>query len=190
MQRQALPLINSELPLIETGIEAQICKSSQIVELAKKSGLITFLNKRQIIIKSLISTPKIKTNLSIQLKYKKSFNFEGRIEKLKWSKKQYQIDHPRKSNQSTLIRQIPIMNNQTWVKRGQTLTDGNGTLNGKLALGKTILIAYMSWKGYNFEDAIVVSKRLVNTDIFTSVYTKKQKLFFTNKERQEVRIRN
>lgn len=190
MQRQALPLINRELAFIETGIETQICKSSQIIKIARKSGVIIFSNTQQILIKSILQAPKTKINLSIQLKYKKSFNFQRKIEKLRWSIEKYKIDQARKSNQNTFIQQIPILNRKKWVKKGQILTDGNGTLNGKLALGKTILIAYMSWKGYNFEDAIIISKHLIDADIFTSIHTKKQKVFFTNKERQEVRIRN
>lgn len=187
MQRQALPLLKRELPLIETGIETQICKSSQTTKLAEVSGIVTLVTNQQIIIKSILSLPRIKKNPCIQLKYKNLFK---KIKGLNYKQIKYIVDQPKKSNQNTFIQQQPFIKNKEWVKKGQILTDGNATIQGKLALGKNLLIAYMSWQGYNFEDAVVINKRLVDENIFTSIQLKKQKIFITNEEKQELRIRD
>lgn len=188
MQRQALPLKYKEAPLLETGIETKITKSSQMIKIAKKSGLIVFTSNKKLVIEEIEEHFKFKNNISLIKKYKNIIS--SKVKNCKYERNTYKLEESRKSNQNTRLYQIPIIKNKEWVKKGQIITDGIGTISGKLSLGKSILISYMSWEGYNFEDAIVISKRLINNDIFTSTHTKRQKIFFSISEKGEVRIRN
>lgn len=185
MQRQALPLASKEMPLIETGIEIQIAKESQSTILAKKSGIIKYVSNKKIIINERIKFLSSNKNKSILNKHKNIFKSK---EKINTKEKHYFLEKPRKSNQNSYLKQHPIINKWEWVKKGQIIAEGTGTLRGKLSLGKNILIGYLSWEGYNFEDAIVINERLVQEDIFTSVHIKKYKSFIINNEKGEVRI--
>lgn len=180
MQRQALTLNNPELPLLQTGIEKYIAKESQLSLLAKQSGKIKYISSKQIIIK--------------YPTYRKSFFRticnNKRLGKLlglsKWKNKIYFIEDVRKSNQNTHLKQLVNVKKKEWVKKGHIIAEGLGTLKGRLSLGRNLLVGYIGWEGYNFEDAIVINQRLVNEDLFTSVHIKRYKTFLIKDGKEEV----
>jgi DNA-directed RNA polymerase subunit beta len=186
MQRQALPLEKRETSIIETGTEGKIAKSSQLTKIAKSGGVIKFVSCNQIIQQKILKKWKYKSNYSILIKCKKLINSNNFKKDLKYKILNYYLIKNRKSNQNHYISQYLTIKNNEWVKKGQTIVDGLGVKNGKLSLGKNILVGYMSWEGYNFEDAIVINKRLVDEDIFTSIHMKKYKIFIINNEKDEV----
>ena len=141
MQRQAVPLIRPEAPTIGTGMEYKAAKDSGVVVLAKESGVVRKVSADQIIIRS-------------------DDNKDHRYKLLKF----------KRSNQGTCINQRPIVSEGEIVEKGQTIVDGPSTDEGEIALGRNILIGFMSWEGYNFEDAILISEKLVKDDVFTSIH--------------------
>lgn len=191
MQRQAMPLQNKELSLIETGVETQIAKESQSTIIAEKSGIIKFASSKKIVLYEKIQLTNLfidsKFNASTKNRIKKYINNRKKLSK-KFRKKTYFIETPRKSNQNSYLEKKNLTRKNQWVKKGQIIADGAGTFKGKLALGKNILIAYMSWKGYNFEDAVVINERLITENIFTSVHIKKYKTFIINNEDGEDKL--
>lgn len=190
MQRQAVPLKNSELALIEIGTEKQISKASQLTKVATKSGIIEYVSFKKIIQKTLLKNWNLSDNNSIANKIKHKINQNNNNKNIIQKLKTYNLDNSRKSNQSTFIKQNPLVRKKEWVKKGQIITDGPAIKNGNLCLGKNILVGYMGWEGYNFEDAIVINQRLVDEDIFTSIHIKRHKIFLLINEREEVRISN
>jgi len=190
MQRQAVPLKNSEIALIEIGTEGQISKASQLTKVATKSGTIEFVSLKKIIIKLLLKNWSLNNNNSTAYKVKKRLIKQNNNNFLSQQLIHYPIDNARKSNQGTFIKQSPLIKQKEWVKKGQIITNGPSIKNGRISLGKNILIGYMGWEGYNFEDAIVINERLVDEDIFTSIHTKRQKIFIVINEKEEVRISN
>lgn len=149
MQRQAVPLVQPERPIIGTGLEAQVARDSGTVLVAKKSGVVTYASSEKVVVQSVEpnETGKITTEYLLQ-KYQRS-------------------------NQSTCISQRPAVSEGDYIQKGDLIADGSATAQGELALGKNILIAYMPWEGYNFEDAVLVSERLVLDDIYTSIHIEK-----------------
>jgi DNA-directed RNA polymerase subunit beta len=188
MQRQALPLERNEISLIETGIEKLIAKESQSTIISKKSGKVKYANTKKIVIEEKIRKIKYINTKSTVEKIKNLANKKYRNDLLKTKEISYFLENPRKSNQNSYLYQKPIVKKNEWIKKGQIIADGAGSLNGKLSLGKNILIGYIGWEGYNFEDAIIINERLVNDDIFTSIHIKKYKTFILNNEKGEVRI--
>lgn len=186
MQRQALPLEKSEISLIETGIEKLISKESQSTIIAKESGKVKYSNTKKIIIKEETKEIKKLKNKSSIKKVKSMVHKKYQSKTLKTKKSIYFLENARKSNQNSYLIQKPIVNKNEWVKKGQIIADGTGSLNGKLSLGKNILIGYIGWEGYNFEDAIIISERLINDDVFTSIHIKKYKTFILSDEKGEV----
>ncbi|WP_027123666.1 DNA-directed RNA polymerase subunit beta [Mesomycoplasma molare] len=150
MQRQAVPLIESESPFVGTGSEYDVAKYAATNLRAKKSGEVIFVDSQQIKIKSEDKNEIITYNLRI---------FE-------------------RSNQGTVINQKPIVKLGEKVYQGQLICDGPSTKNGELALGKNILVAFTTWQGYNFEDAIIISEKLVKDDVFTSIHIEEQTIQF------------
>ena len=150
MQRQAVTLIKSEAPIIGTGIEAAVAKYSASNIKARKSGTVTFVDSKRIKVKTLNSEEVIVYNL-----------------------KQFE-----KSNQGTLVHQRPLVKLDDQVVEGQLLTDGPSFKNGELALGKNLLVAFSTWNGYNYEDAIIVNERLVKDDVLTSIHIEEQSIQF------------
>ncbi|MFA5778729.1 MAG: DNA-directed RNA polymerase subunit beta [Elusimicrobiota bacterium] len=142
MMRQSVPLISPEQPVVATGIEDNIAKDTGAVVVSEKSGEVLSVDSRQIAIKDK------ETGVIDVYKLKK---FE-------------------RSNQDTCINQIPIVKKGDSIKKGQPIADGASTKDGSLALGRNMLVAFMSWEGYNYEDAILVSEKLVREDMFTSVH--------------------
>ncbi len=140
MQRQAVHLENPEEPLVQTGIERRVAEDSLVALRAKKSGEVIYADANKI---------KIKHSGGIDT---------------------YSLVRFKRSNQRTCIDQRPVVKKGARVKKGDFITDGPGIHNGKLALGRNILVAFMPWGGCNFEDAILVSERLVKEDLFTSIH--------------------
>ena len=147
MQRQAVPLIKPERPLIGTGIEYKIACDSGVVVLAKNSGVVTYASSDQIKIK----------------------NDGGAIDT-------YNLIKFMRSNQGTCINQKPIVKKGERVEAGQVIADGPSTDQGELSLGRNILVAFMAWEGYNYEDAILISEKLVRDDTFTSIHIEEYEL--------------
>ena len=141
MQRQAVPLLKTEAPLVGTGLERKVAIDSGAVICSKESGIVTAVDAKKII----VTDKKGKEHLHRLL------NFE-------------------KSNQSMCLHQKPIVDLNEKVKKGQILADGPATSGGDLALGKNILIAFIPWEGYNYEDAILISERLRKDDVLTSLH--------------------
>lgn len=192
MQRQALPLQKKEMSLLETGIETQIAKDSQSTIISKDSGITKFTSSKKIIIKKNIKILKLNKKINkSEIQKIKNFLKKTKSKKIeKYKKKTYFLEIPRKSNQNSYLQQNSIVNKNDWVKKGQIIADGTGTFKGKLSLGKNILIGYIGWEGYNFEDAIVINERLIKENIFTSIHIKKYKTFIMNNQNGEVRTKN
>ena len=147
MQRQSVPLILPQKPIVGTGLENQIAIDSGMVIVSKSNGIVQFVSANKII---------------IQNKKKKEFT--------------YNLQKYLRSNQQTCINQRPIVWKGENVKPGQILTDGPAISNSELSLGQNILIGYMPWQGYNFEDAILISERLLYSDIFSSIHIERYKI--------------
>ena len=142
MQRQAVPLIKTEAPYIGTGMEENVARDSGEALICKISGEVVSVSGDEIIVKELGTNKKIN----------------------------YEVKKFKRSNQATSVNQKPLVREGIKVKPGDVLADGPSTQGGELALGKNLLVAYMPWDGYNFEDSIVISERLVKEDILTSVH--------------------
>ncbi len=140
MQRQAVPLLKTEAPIVGTGMEAKVARDSGAVVLAREAGEVVYVDANRIVVKG------------------RSGDVEYRLRKFE------------RSNASTCINQKPIVSPGQKVKRGQVIADGQATADGELALGKNLLVAFMPWRGYNFEDAIVISENVVKADVYTSVH--------------------
>lgn len=151
MQRQAVPLVYTEYPLVGTGMEKRVAKDSNSLVLCKRSGIVEYVDASKIIIKvdeSQIDEENI---------------FDIGIDT-------YELKKFEKTNQNTSVNQRPLVKKGDRVNKGDIIADGQSTYKGELALGKNVLVAFMPWRGYNFEDAIVISERLVKEDVFTSVH--------------------
>jgi DNA-directed RNA polymerase subunit beta len=185
MQRQALPLLEKEVAQVSTGIETQVVKASQYTIIAKKSGIITFSNQRILYIKNLINSVRINQTKSNLNKYKTKIK-KNNIHTFNWKLEKYSLKEIRKSNQNNYLQYTNLITTNNWIKKGQIINEGNGTHKGKLSIGRNIFVGYMSWEGYNFEDAIVVNKNLIDKNIFTSINTKREKIFLIRNETEEV----
>jgi len=151
MMRQAVPLINPESPVVGTGIEKIVAKDSRLQIIAEGDGVVDYVDANEIIIR-----------------YSRSE--EERFVSFDDDTKRYRIPKFRKTNQNTSVNLRPIVAKGQKVTEGEILTEGYGTEKGELALGRNLKVAFMPWKGYNFEDAIVISERVVREDVFTSVH--------------------
>ena len=151
MMRQAVPLMRSEAPIVGTGIERQLVRDSRTQIMAEGDGTVEFVDA---------------TTIRIRYDRTEEEDFVAFEEPVK----EYSIPKWRKTNQSTTIDLRPICNKGQRVKAGDILTEGYATENGELALGRNLKVAFMPWKGYNYEDAIVLNERMVKEDILTSVH--------------------
>ncbi len=151
MMRQAVPLMRSEAPIVGTGIEGQLVRDSRTQIMAEGDGVIEFVDA---------TTIRIRYDRTDEEEF---VSFEDAV-------KEYHIPKWRKTNQSTTIDLRPICSRGQRVKAGDILTEGYATENGELALGRNLKVAFMPWKGYNYEDAIVLNERMVKEDILTSVH--------------------
>ena len=151
MMRQAVPLIRSEAPIVGTGIERQVCIDSRTMISAEGDGVVDFVDATTIRV------------LYDRTEDEEFVSFEPAL-------KEYRIPKFRRTNQNMVFDLRPICEKGQRVKKGDILTEGYATESGELALGRNLLVAYMPWKGYNYEDAIVLNERLVRDDILTSVH--------------------
>ncbi len=151
MMRQAVPLIHNDAPIVGTGVEKQLCEDSRTMITAEGDGVIDYVDATTIRI------------LYDRTEDEEFVSFEPAL-------KEYRIPKFRRTNQNMVIDLRPLCQKGQRVKKGDILTEGYATENGELALGRNLLVAYMPWKGYNYEDAIVLSERLVREDILTSVH--------------------
>jgi DNA-directed RNA polymerase subunit beta len=151
MMRQAVPLLRPEAPIVGTGLERQVASDSRVLINAEGPGIVEYVD----------------ANI-ITIKYDRSE--EERMVSFESDEKTYNLIKFRKTNQSTSINLKPIVRKGDRVIAGQVLSEGYATQNGELALGRNLKVAFMPWKGYNFEDAIVISEKVVRDDIFTSIH--------------------
>ena len=143
MQRQATPLLVTEAPRVATGVEGNVARDSGATIVSKRGGRVLSVSSNQIMV----------------------WSDEGQAGVDIYNLKKYA-----RSNQDTCVNQVPIVKNGQSVKKGEVLADGPATSQGELALGRNILVAFMPWEGYNFEDAMLLSENLVRNDVLTSVH--------------------
>ena len=147
MQRQAVPLLRPERPLVGTGLETQVARDSGMVPITRVNGTVTFVDATAIVIRDEEGTDHV-----------------------------HHLQKYQRSNQDTCLNQRPIVRQGDPVIAGQVLADGSACEGGEIALGQNVLIAYMPWEGYNYEDAILLSDRLVHDDLYTSVHIEKYEI--------------
>ncbi|WP_312205347.1 DNA-directed RNA polymerase subunit beta, partial [Brevundimonas sp.] len=147
MQRQAVPLVQSDAPLVGTGMEAVVAVDSGAVVIARRDGVVEQIDGTRIVVRATGDVDAGRSGVDI-----------------------YRLSKFQRSNQSTCINQRPIVRVGDEVKAGDVIADGPSTDLGELALGRNVLVAYMPWNGYNFEDSILISERIVRDDIFTSIH--------------------
>lgn len=151
MMRQAVPLLLPETPIVGTGLEGQVVKDSRTQIVAEENGVVEYVDADEIVVRY----DKSEEELFV--------SFDPEI-------KRYKLPKFKKTNQSTSITLKPIVTKGERIVKGQVLTEGYATRDGELALGRNLKVAFMPWKGYNFEDAIVISERLLRDDVFTSIH--------------------
>ena len=157
MMRQAVPLLTTESPIVGTGIEAQLARDSRTQIAAEGDGVVEYVDA---------SVIKIKYDRSEEEEFT---SFVSAV-------KEYKLPKFRRTNQNTTIDLRPLVRRGDRVTKGQILTQGYSTDNGELAIGKNLLVAFMPWKGYNYEDAIVINEKVVKWDMFTSVHVEEDTL--------------
>tara|TARA_R110002095_G_scaffold42065_1_gene38557 strand:- start:845 stop:5059 length:4215 start_codon:yes stop_codon:yes gene_type:complete len=148
MQRQAVPLLQPEAPLIGTGMEAVVARDSGVTVLAKRAGVVDQVDAERVVV-------RITEKLSVD---------DASVVDI------YKLQKYQRSNQDTCITQKPLVRPGDTVSKGDILADGQSTDMGELALGRNVLVGYLSWNGYNFEDSIVISERIASDDIYTSIH--------------------
>ncbi len=151
MMRQAVPLLNPEAPIVGTGIERNVALDSRVLITAEADGLVEYVDATKVVIRH------------TRLEDEKLVSFDDDV-------KTYTMTKFTRTNQNTCINLRPIVRKGDKVKKGEVLSEGYGTSLGDLALGRNLMVAFMPWKGYNFEDAIVISEKVVKEDIFTSIH--------------------
>ncbi|MDO4879698.1 MAG: DNA-directed RNA polymerase subunit beta [Capnocytophaga sp.] len=151
MMRQAVPLLRPEAPIVGTGLEQRVATDSRVLMNAEREGTVEYVDADKIIIKYDRTEDEILVSFDEELTT-------------------YDLIKFRRTNQGTCINLKPIVRKGDRVKKGQVLCEGYATENGELALGRNMKVAFMPWKGYNFEDAIVISERVIREDIFTSIH--------------------
>ena len=148
MQRQAVPLLTTQAPLVGTGMEEVVATDSGVTVVAKRDGIVDSVDATRLVIKATDFT-------------------EGDLDP---GVDIYNLIKYQRSNQNTCINQHPIVKKGDRVAKGQVIADGPATEKGELALGRNVLVAFMAWGGYNYEDSILVSEKIVKEDIFTSIH--------------------
>jgi DNA-directed RNA polymerase subunit beta len=151
MMRQAVPLLQPEAPIVGTGLESRVASDSRVLLVAEGDGVVEYVDSDEILIRYTRSEQE------------QFISFDPEV-------KRYKLPKFKKTNQNTVLTLKPLVAKGDRIHKGQTLTEGYGTQAGEIALGRNLRVAFMPWKGYNFEDAIVVSDRLVREDFFTSIH--------------------
>jgi len=149
MQRQAVPLLRTRAPLVGTGIEGIVARDSGVCVVAKRDGVIQSVDAARIVVKADVPTSTTDVANEVDI---------------------YNLIKYQRSNQNTCINQKPIVKPGERVKKGDVIADGPATEMGELALGQNVVVAFMPWQGYNFEDSILLSERFLKDDVFTSVH--------------------
>ncbi|RYE32639.1 MAG: DNA-directed RNA polymerase subunit beta, partial [Sphingobacteriaceae bacterium] len=166
MQRQAVPLLRPEAPIVGTGLEGRVAKDSRTLINAEGDGVVEYVDANE-----------------IKIKYDR--NYDDRLVSFEGDTQTYRLIKFKKTNQSTTINLKPIVIKGQRVEKGQVLCEGYATQDGELALGRNMKVAFMPWQGYNFEDAIVISERVVSQDIFTSLHIEEFELEVRDTKRGE-----
>jgi DNA-directed RNA polymerase subunit beta len=149
MQRQAVPLLRTDAPLVGTGIESIVARDSGVTVVAKRDGVVQSVDASRIVVKADVATSTTDVANEVDI---------------------YNLIKYQRSNQNTCINQKPIVRPGERVKKGDVIADGPATEMGELALGQNVVVAFMPWQGYNFEDSILLSERLVKEDVYTSIH--------------------
>jgi len=142
MQRQSVPLMTTEAPLVATGLEENVARDSRVMLIAEEDGVVKKVDASSITV----------------------------------DKRVYPLDKFTRTNAGTCYNQRPLVSVGEKVKAGQVIADGASTQGGELALGKNVMVAFMPWRGYNFEDAILISERLLQEDSYTSIHTERYEI--------------
>jgi DNA-directed RNA polymerase subunit beta len=166
MQRQAVPLLKPESPIVGTGLEKRVALDSRTLILAEKDGVVDYVDANKIVIRYEYNEDELLVS------------FEGNT-------RTYQLTKFRRTNQDTCINLVPLVKKGEKVKKGQPLCEGYATNDGELALGRNLMVAFMPWQGYNFEDAIVISEKVVREDWFTSIHIEEYELEVRDTKRGE-----
>ncbi len=166
MQRQAVPLLRPEAPIVGTGLEKRVALDSRSLIIAEEDGVVEYVDATKIVLRYDLSDDA------------KSVSFDEEL-------KSYDLIKFRRTNQDTCVNLKPLVFKGDKVKRGQPLCEGYATQHGELALGRNLKVAFMPWQGYNFEDAIVISERVVREDIFTSIHIEEFELEVRDTKRGE-----
>jgi DNA-directed RNA polymerase subunit beta len=169
MQRQAVPLLSPVPPIVGTGLEEKLARDSRTMIIAERNGVVESVAAESIIVQYDIDENSTEAIIS--------FEDKRRVE--------YRLTKFFRTNQDTCINQKPLVSSGDRIKRGDVLADGCATNRGELALGRNVLVAFMPWRGYNFEDAIVVSDRVVAEDVFTSIHIEEFELQVRDTKRGE-----
>jgi DNA-directed RNA polymerase subunit beta len=169
MQRQAVPLLQPKAPIVGTGMEKKVAYDSRALVLAEDNGIVDYVDSDKIIIKYDVNPNSIDSLTSF-----------GDVRQVV-----YNLIKFHGTNQETCITQRPVVKEGQKVKKGDVLADGTATENGELALGRNVLVAFMPWHGYNFEDAIIVSERIVSEDTYTSLHIEEFELQVRETKRGE-----
>ncbi len=151
MMRQAVPLLQPQAPIVGTGLEEKVVKDSRVLIVAEGEGVVEYVDAKEIVIRY------------SRTEDEQFVSFDDDV-------KRYELPKFRKTNQSTSVNLRPVVKKGDKVVKNQILTEGYGTKGGELALGRNLKVAFMPWKGYNFEDAIVISENVVKDDVFTSIH--------------------
>ncbi len=169
MQRQAVPLLRPKAPIVGTGMEAKVARDSRALLSAEDDGIVEYVDATKIVVKYDINPNSFEALTS--------FNDVRRVE--------YKLTKFHGTNQETSVNQRPIVMQGQKVKKNEVLADGAATDQGELALGRNVLVAFMPWRGYNFEDAIIISERLVSEDVYTSLHIEEFELQVRETKRGE-----
>src|SRR5207248_4323192 len=149
MQRQAVPLLRTQAPLVGTGIEGTVARDSGVCTVCRRDGVVDQVDASRIVVRADTKESSLDVASEVDI---------------------YSLIKYQRSNQNTCINQKPIVKAGDRVKKGDVIADGPATETGELALGQNVIVAFMPWQGYNFEDSILVSERILRDDVFTSIH--------------------
>ena len=149
MQRQAVPLLRTSAPLVGTGIEGTVARDSGVCTVTRRDGIVDQVDASRIVVRADTKESSLDVAREVDI---------------------YNLTKYQRSNQNTCINQKPIVKAGDRVKKGDVIADGPATETGELALGQNVIVAFMPWQGYNFEDSILVSERILRDDVFTSIH--------------------
>ena len=171
MQRQAVPLLVPDSPIVGTGLEEKVARDSRSMVTAEGNGEVVFVDANEITVRY-------------------DYNEDDHLVSFTGDTKTYSLIKFRRTNQNSCINLKPIVKRGDRVLKGQVLSEGYATHNGELALGRNLRVAYMPWQGYNFEDAIVISERVVREDMYTTIYITEYELEVRDTKRGEEELTN